>query len=123
MHLVAGITLAVIFALAHLVEKVHFPKPNTKGTIENSWVEHQLHTTANFSSSSTLTSFFTGGLNTQIEHHLFPNICSIHYKSIAPIVKQTALEFNQPYIEYPSFCSALMSHIRFLKKMGRNKKG
>lgn len=122
MHFTSGITLALIFALAHLVEKTHFPEPNHEGTIENSWAVHQLYTTANFSVKSKLTHFITGGLNTQIEHHLFPNVCSIHYRHIAPIVKKTAKDFNLPYYEYPSFYMALKSHINFLKLMGNSPK-
>lgn len=121
MHFVAGLTLSLIFALAHLVEKTNFPEPTSTGTIQNSWVVHQLYTTANFASNSRLAGFITGGLNTQVEHHLFPHICSIHYRKIAPIVKETAREFNIPYLEYPTFFQALKSHIAFLRKMGGNK--
>lgn len=121
MHYVEGFTLAVIFMLAHIVEETHFLLPNQNGMLEHSRMVHQLYTTANFSVKSRLTGFLTGGLNAQVEHHLFPNICSIHYRSISGIVRETAEEFGLPYYE-SSFFGAIRSHLRFLKKMGRHEK-
>ena len=118
MHYIAGLYLAIVFMLAHIVEHTHFPMPDNQGSIENSWAVHQLYTTANFASRSLLVGFLTGGLNTQVEHHLFSSICSIHYRHISPIVEQTAKEFNVPYINYDHFSTAVQSHIRFLKTIG-----
>lgn len=118
MHFVAGFSLALIFMLAHVVEGAHFPKPDEDGNLEHSWTVHQLHTTANFARGSRIGSFLTGGLNLQVEHHLFPNICSIHYRNLSQIVKDTAQAFDQPYLEY-SFPGALGAHYRFLKAMGK----
>jgi linoleoyl-CoA desaturase len=119
MHFFAGFVLGIIFMLAHIVETTHFPTPDNSGSLENSWAVHQLYTTSNFARKSRLAGFITGGLNMQVEHHLFPNICSIHYRQIAPIVKKTAHEFGIPYLEEPSFWTALASHVRFLKRVGR----
>ena len=119
MHFFAGITLALIFMLAHVVEQTHFPQPDANGSLENSWAVHQLYTTANFSKKSKIALFFTGGLNLQVEHHLFPNICSIHYRAIAPIVEATARDFGHPYLYNTTFWNALGSHVQFLKKMGQ----
>lgn len=121
MNAVAGFYLAMVFMLAHVVEETHFPMPNQDGTIENSWAVHQLYTTANFASRSRFMNFMTGGLNCQVEHHLFPNICSIHYRNLAPIVEATAKEFDVPYYDNPTFTYAFGSHLRFLKKIGQNK--
>jgi len=118
MHYVEGLTLALIFMLAHLVEKAQFPMPDTTGSMENSWAIHQMYTTANFARKSPLAFFICGGLNFQVEHHLFANICHIHYPSISEIVKETAEEFGVPYLDSPSFGSALASHFRFMKVMG-----
>lgn len=118
MHFVAGFYLAMVFMLAHVVEETHFPVPDISGTLENSWAIHQLYTTANFSRPSRLAGYLTGGLNLQVEHHLFPNMCSIHYRSISQIVKDTATDFGIPYYESPSFFKAVQSHVRFLKKIG-----
>jgi linoleoyl-CoA desaturase len=118
MYLVSGFYLSLVFMLAHAVEEMHFPTPNIKGTIENQWLVHQLYTTSNFCSSSPLAAFLTGGLNQQIEHHLFPNICSIHYPELSKIVKETTTEFGIPYREFKGFGNALLSHYKFLKAMG-----
>lgn len=113
-----GITLTIIFQLAHIVDNVAFPEPNNDGKMENSFLHHQLETTCNFGMKSKLVTFLFGGLNYQIEHHLFPNICHIHLPKIAPIVQATAKEFGLPYHENPSFFAALRSHFGTLKKMG-----
>ncbi len=119
MHFFEGFLLTIIFVMAHVVEGTHFPVPNIEGEIENNWAVHQLYTTANFARHNKLLNFIAGGLNFQIEHHLFPHICHVHYVGIAPIVEQTAKEFRIPYIDNPTFTDALRSHRSFLKKMGR----
>ncbi|MFD1552878.1 acyl-CoA desaturase [Putridiphycobacter roseus] len=117
-HLIAGFTLAVIFILAHVVPDTAFPAPNKDLKIENNWAIHQLETTSNFAPKSRLFSWFIGGLNYQIEHHLFPNICHVHYKSLSVIVKQTAKEFGLPYYCEDTFFTAIRSHKRMLQKLG-----
>jgi len=116
LHMAQGLTMGLVFQLAHVVEGTTFPAPNAKGNIEESWAEHQMRTTANFATHSRLAAFFLGGLNRQIEHHLFPKICHIHYGKISRIVKQTAMEFNLPYNENKTFLAALRSHYIILKK-------
>lgn len=118
LHFVEGMTLALVFQLAHVVEEAQFPEPNDEGKLEDTWAVHQLRTTANFARKSWLANFICGGLNFQIEHHLFPAICHIHYTRIAPIVKQTASEFGLPYHEAKTFGGALMSHIRIMQRLG-----
>jgi len=118
LHLAQGMTMGLVFQLAHVVEGTHYPNPNGSGNMEEAWAEHQMRTTANFSTDSRIAAFFLGGLNRQIEHHLFPGICHIHYGAISKIVKRTALEFNIPYIESPTFIAALKSHYKILRKFG-----
>lgn len=118
-HFVEGFTLAIIFQLAHIVEDTAFPEPDDNGYIANSWVAHQMFTTANFARKSNLANFICGGLNFQIEHHLFPKICHIHYKKISSIVQKTAEEFHLPYIENLTFFGAVRSHCRAMKSYGR----
>lgn len=120
LHFCEGITMAVIFMLAHVVEETNFPLPNEKGSIQNSWAVHQLYTTADFGRENNILSFFCGGLNFQVEHHLFPRICHVHYKPISDIVKRTAEEYNLRYNSNHSFRGAILSHIRLLKKLGKN---
>lgn len=119
MHWVEGFTIGTIFMLAHLVEDVHFPLPDNEGTIENNWAAHQLYTTSNFAQKSAFVGFVTGGLNFQVEHHLFPDICHIHYPAISEIVEETAKEYNLPYNTQTTLFKALRSHLRFLTEMGK----
>ena len=119
MHFTAGVILTVVFQLAHVVENTECPVPGADGNIENSWAIHQLHTTANFAKNNKLLSWYIGGLNYQIEHHLFAHISHIHYPSIAPIVKQTAKEFGIPYNEYGTFTQAVKSHWKVLRLLGK----
>lgn len=119
MHLVQGLTMAIIFMLAHVVEETDFPIPNNTGTIENTWAVHQLYTTADFGRNNNFLTFFCGGLNFQVEHHLYPRICHVHYKKISEIVKETALTYHLRYNESITFGNAIGSHIRFLKTLGK----
>lgn len=119
MHFVSGIILTVVFQLAHTVEGTSHPLPNEKNIIENDWAIHQMETTVNFARHNKLLSWYVGGLNFQVEHHLFPRICHVHYPQIAEIVKATAEEFNVPYLENETFGQALQSHINTLHRFGR----
>ena len=122
MHLVEGITLALVFQLAHIVEGTEFPLPDEEGNMESSWAAHQMETTADFACENEWCNYLFGGLNFQIEHHLFPNICHVHYKNLAPIVRETAYEFGLPYHEHKTYIGALQSHIKTLKEFGNGKK-
>ncbi|MBL4752755.1 MAG: acyl-CoA desaturase [Flavobacteriales bacterium] len=119
MHFVAGVVLALIFQTAHVIEETAYPVPNEKHTIENEWAIHQMQTTANFAKENKILSWYCGGLNYQVEHHLFPKICHVHYRGLSEIVKQTAEEFSVPYHSHGTFMNALGSHFRQLKELGR----
>jgi linoleoyl-CoA desaturase len=120
MGLVTGFVLSIVFQLAHTVEHTHFPLPDTAtGKMENDWAIHQVKTTANFATRNKLVSWLVGGLNFQIEHHLFPKISHIHYPEISRIIKQVCEEYGISYIEYPRVRYAVVSHIKFLRQMGR----
>ncbi|MGG8496335.1 fatty acid desaturase family protein [Tenacibaculum sp. TC6] len=119
MHYTAGIILSVIFQLAHVVPKTEMPLPDESGNMKNTWAIHQLYTTANFAPKNWLINFYTGGLNHQVEHHIFPNISHIHYKKLAKIVKETALEFNLPYNEYKTTRKAIIEHFNYLAELGK----
>jgi linoleoyl-CoA desaturase len=122
MHYVAGIILSVVFQLAHVVEEVEVYLPASSGTMENTHKIHQLFTTANFDTRNKLVNWFTGGLNHQIEHHIFPHISHAHYTKISKIVKDTAQEFKLPYYEYKTIGKAFRAHIKWLKKLSINPK-
>ncbi len=118
MQLIAGFILAIVFQPAHVVPETAFPEPDRDLTIENNWAIHQLETTSNFAPKSRILYWLVGGLNYQVEHHLFPNICHVHYKTLSKIVKTTAEEYGIPYYSEPTFFSAIRSHGRMLKKLG-----
>ena len=122
MHYTAGLILSVVFQLAHVMEDAEMPVPETDGSLKNTWAIHQLKTTVNFSPKNKLVNWFTGGLNHQVEHHIFPNISHIHYGKIAEIVKKTAKEFNLPYNEYKTTRKAIIAHFSYLRLMGINPK-
>lgn len=117
---VAGLVISIVFQLAHTVEHTHFPMPDeVTGRLDDEWAVHQLKTTANFAPRNKIINWFVGGLNFQVEHHLFPKISHIHYPAINKIIKQACAEFNVPYIEYKRMRHAVASHVSFLKQMGR----
>jgi linoleoyl-CoA desaturase len=119
MHLTAGIFLSVIFQMAHVVQGTEQPLPAANGNMENEWAVHELNTTMNFAPNNRFLTWITGGLNFQVEHHLFPNICHIHYRKIAIIVERTANEFGLKYNSNHTFGGAFRSHMRMLKVLGR----
>ena len=121
MHFITGVILGSIFQLAHVVEGAEQPMPDERGVIHTDWAVHEVLTTANFARNNRLLNWYIGGLNFQIEHHLFPHICHIHYRKISPIVERTAKEFGIPYNLKPSLRAALASHVRRLRELGRPK--
>jgi linoleoyl-CoA desaturase len=118
MHYLAGFILAIIFQPAHVIEGTEFPLPDDNDMLEYNWAVHQLFTTTNFGQKSRWFSWYVGGLNFQIEHHLFPNICHVHYNNISKIVQSTTKEFGLPYKSARTFVGALYSHLRLLKQLG-----
>ena len=119
MHFVAGIVLTVTFQLAHTVEGTSHPLPDEHSVIGNNWAIHQLNTTVNFARHNKLLSWYLGGLNFQVEHHLFTGICHVHYPAISEIVKSTCEEFGVPYLENKTLGDAVVSHVRTLKRFGK----
>lgn len=118
MHAIGGFMLSTVFQLAHVVEGAEFPLPNEKGEIENEWAIHQMQTTADFGHGNKFLTWYAGGLTHQIEHHIFPDICHVHYPAIAHLVRDTAEEFGVPYNYNETYLGALASHVRMLKKFG-----
>ncbi len=115
-----GLIISIVFQLAHTVEHTHFPLPVAEtNKIENEWAIHQINTTANFATKNRLISWLVGGLNFQIEHHLFPKISHIHYPEISKIIKQTCADFGLIYVEYPKMRHAIASHVAYLRKLGQ----
>jgi len=120
MCVTTGLTLGLIFNLAHVVENLDYPLPDVeKANMEEAWAIHQLRTTANFAPKNKFLTWYIGGLNYQIEHHLFPGVCSIHYPKLAKIVEQTATEFGVPYVTYKTLGKSLNSHYKMLRTLGQ----
>lgn len=119
MHFIASLIVGVIFQCAHVMPSSDYPLPDEEGKIKTNFTLHQILTTANFSPDSKFFSWFIGGLNYQIEHHLFPNICHIHYKNISEIVKKTTAEYGIPYNVHSNFYLAVKNHVKMLKNLGR----
>jgi len=116
----AGLVLSLVFQLAHTVEHTAFPVANVDtGRLDDEWAVHQIKTTANFATKNKLVSWLVGGLNFQIEHHLFPKISHVHYPAISKIIRQACAEYGINYIEYPRVHLAVASHVAFLRQMGR----
>ncbi len=118
-HLLAGWLITVIFQLAHVVEETDHPHPQQDGLIDNAWFVHQLETTADFATDNKLLTWYIGGLNFQVEHHLFPKICSIHYPAISKIVKTKAKKYNIAYHDQPSLMGAIASHYNALRALSK----
>ncbi len=122
MHLTAGTILGVVFQLAHVVEGIEYPMPDLNGNMEQAWLYHEMATTANFAQRNKVLSWYIGGLNYQVEHHLFPQVCSIHYPKICGIVRETAEKHGVPYNNFPTLRDAMRSHYQMLKHLGRTDK-
>ncbi|SMB97602.1 Linoleoyl-CoA desaturase [Hymenobacter roseosalivarius DSM 11622] len=117
---VAGFTLSLVFQLAHTVEHAAFPMPDEiTNKLEDEWAIHQIKTTANFATHNKVISWLVGGLNFQVEHHLFPKISHVHYPAISKIIKQMCEEFDITYNEYPKMRYAVASHVSHLRELGR----
>jgi len=117
---IMGLLLGVIFQLAHCVEEADFPNPDPDtNQLQNEWMIHQIETTVDFARNNQLLNWYIGGLNFQIEHHLFPRISHIYYPALSKIVEQTCREYGINYTAHASFMSSLRSHYRFLYRLGQ----
>jgi len=120
LHATMGMTLTIVFQLAHVVEKTAFEQAGEEPKfIDNDWAIHQVLTTADFAPKSKLVSWLVGGLNFQIEHHLFPRISHVHYPALSNIVRQECEKFNLPYHSYETMGEAVVSHFRVMKQLGK----
>jgi linoleoyl-CoA desaturase len=115
-----GLIMSAVTVTVHLVEAADFPEPvGAPLHIENEWAIHQVQTTVNYAPNSRLVSAYVGGTNYQIEHHLFPLICHVHYPRLSPLVRQTCEEFGITYSIYPTMRRALIGHAQALREFGR----
>lgn len=118
--LFTGLVLSIVFQLAHTVEETQFPQADvTTHLVEDEWAIHQLKTTANFATNNRVISWLLGGLNFQVEHHLFPRISHVHYPAISRIIREACADFKVPYLEHPKMRLAIVSHISHLKQLSK----
>lgn len=119
MHFIGGLILGMVFQSAHIMEVCDFPLPDGEQQMADGWHVHQLRTTTNFAPHNRVVNWYVGGLNFQVEHHLFPRICHVHYPAIAPIVRSTCEEYGIPYNSIPTFTGAVLGHGSMLRELGR----
>ncbi|WP_449427511.1 fatty acid desaturase family protein [Rhodanobacter umsongensis] len=117
---VAGILLALVFQMAHVVEEAAFPVPREGGQLmDTPWAIHQLETTVDFARGNRVLGWLIGGLNFQVEHHLFPRISHVHYPLVARVVEDACREYGVTYREHRTFAAGIASHYRWLRQLGR----
>lgn len=115
-----GVIMSVVFQLAHCVEEADFPLPDSAThRMASAWAIHQAQTTVDFARNSKVLSWYLGGLNFQIEHHLFPHVCHVHYPALSKIVEATCREYGVRYTVHRTFLAGLASHYRWLRRMGQ----
>ena len=114
-HFAASFTVALALVSAHIGEDSVYPQPDEEGNMPTSWVRHQIITTCDFSTDNKWLTHLFGGFNHHLVHHLFPNICHIHYPMLTKILVETCEEFNMPYKSNPTLIRAVFSHLNFLK--------
>ena len=119
MHACTGVLLASIFFFVHLLEDSPFPEENTEGRIEKHWIVHQVEVTSDFAPENKTLAWFCGGLNQHVAHHLFPDVCHVHYYDVTRIIRETAAEYKVNY-RSKGFWEAFTSHMGFLRKMGQH---
>ena len=110
---VCGFIIAIVFQLAHIVPDVSFPEKREPNTMR-----HQLETTADFATQSKIVTWFLGGLNFQVEHHLFPRVSHVHYPKLHTIVVNICNKYNLPHHEYKTVLRAINAHVQQLKTVG-----
>lgn len=118
LHLITGLSVSTIFQAAHVMPDMDYPVPTDTGVIDNDWAVHQMATTTNFAPNNRILGWCIGGLNYQVEHHLFPQICHVHYRKISEIVAFTAEEYGVPYFVKKTFLGAVADHMGMIRKLG-----
>lgn len=92
------------------------PEKFSKLQQNRSWAKHQIITTINFCNDSYFWTIFTGYLNYQIEHHLFPSVCSEHYPALQRIVKAHCRRYGVPYQEIHTYMNGFNQHVKLLSQ-------
>ena len=117
MHILPGLTFALIFQVTHVYEGTTYPLPDEDGNIDNNYALHVLETTADFSRNNKLGTWLMGGINIHVIHHIFPKVCHVHYAELTKILKRVCDDFGIEYQENPNFWIALKNHYLMLKHL------
>ena len=115
-----GNVLAFVFQLAHCVGGAEFFEA---ADVQGGWMRHQVATTVDFAPASALLSWYLGGLNFQVEHHLFARVCHVHYPALARIVAETCQAHRVRYRVEPTLRSAIGANLRWLRELGAPRAG
>merc|ERR1719491_511572 len=113
-----SLTLATLFSLSHNFEHVStdpMKEMREKGQAV-CWFKSQVETSSTY--GSFIAGFITGGLNFQVEHHLFPRMCSAHYPYIAPKVREICKKHGVQYIYYPYIWQNFIATVKFMNQAG-----
>jgi len=116
-HFIVSIIFTAVLGVSHLSDIVEHPDPDPSNKLTESWAMLQMKTSVDYNVDSKFLNWVLGGFNAHTLHHLFPNICHVHYLDMVKILRDTSEEFGITYNE-TSYWNALRSHFRFLKKMG-----
>ena len=119
MHFIASVLLSTIFQTGHILPDSAYPLPDENGNLEDNWIVHQLKVTSDYAPNNKFLIWFLGGLNYHAVHHLFPNICHVHYKKISSIIKEVADKHGVTYRIQPTFLKAIGKHAKMLKLLGQ----
>lgn len=123
MHAILGFMFAVVFQLAHVVDQAEFPAPlsggEQDGEMADEWAIHQLRTTVDFATNNHFLTWALGGLNFQVEHHLFPRVSHIHYPKLHQLLEPQCAKTDHPIRSYPTLTAALAGHYRHLRQLGQ----
>ena len=119
MHFIAGVILSTVFQTAHVMPDSAYPLPDENGYVDNNWTIHQLTVTTNYATGNRFLTWALGGLNYHAVHHLFPNVCHVHYRNLTSIIKETTDKHGVPYRVQPTFFNAVSNHAKMLKLLGR----
>ena len=117
---ILGLILSVVFQLAHCLGEAKFATPPLHGTaLACDWATHQVESTVDFARHNGPLTWLIGGLNFQIEHHLFPRVCHTHYPALSKIVERVCEKHGVRYVAHATAGRALRSHYRWLRELGR----
>ena len=120
MHFILSLFLLFTFLISHYVEGIVFTNPGDDGTLNNSWARHQINVSVDFHAERLWAGCIFGGFNAHVAHHLFPNVCHVHYPRITRLIKKKLKKYDVTYREV-NYLGGIASHLRFIKMMGRGK--